>query len=142
MTIFGRLIAAIFLGLGFASSAAAQDGPVGIAISAAPEMGSGVCFADNLDKAFACAREKCAGESDFPEDCFRVRWCYPAGWSADLFVQNQEGFHSHDYMCGWTDREALEAAIAIMCDTERYPYLMECNAVQMWDPEGNEVALE
>lgn len=143
MTRAGSYFGAIMLGFGFVAGAAAQEGPVGIAIAAAPEMGSGVCFADNLDRAFACAKEECAAAvSGGAQDCYRVRWCYPAGWSADLFVQNQEGFHSHDYMCGWNDREALEAAIAIKCDKERYPYLMECDAVQMWDNFGEDVALE
>ena len=132
---------AFLFSMALLTGAAAQDGPVGIAIAAAPEMGSGVCFADNLDDAFACAREKCAAEvSENRQNCYRVAWCYPAGGSADLFIQNQDGFHSHDYMCGWNDREALEAAIAIKCDKERYPYLLECEAVQMWDREGNEVA--
>lgn len=115
---------------------------MGIAIAAAPEMGSGVCFADNLDRGFECAKDKCAADIGSPGDCYRVAWCYPAGWSADLFIQNQEGFHSHDYMCGWGDREALEAAIAVKCDRDRYPYLAECKAVQIWDNEGNEVAVE
>jgi hypothetical protein len=143
MTILGRFLPAAALAAAFATGTAAQDGPIGIAIAAAPEMGSGVCFADNLDRAFACAREKCAeAVSDYQQDCYRVAWCYPAGWSADLFIQNQDGFHSHDYMCGWNDREALEAAIAIKCDKERYPYLLECDAVQMWDHQGNEVAVD
>ena len=139
---FKPLVLALIFVCSIALAAPAQDGPIGIAIVEAPEMGGGVCFADNLDKAFACAREQCASETGTTEYCLRTRWCYPSGWSADLFVQNQEGFHSHDYLCGWNDRDALEAAIAIKCDRERYPYLMECTTVRMWDNEGNSVAIE
>lgn len=139
---FRHAILAFIFACSSALAAHAQDGPAGIAIVEAPEMGGGVCFADNLDKAFACAREQCKAEAGEAGDCYRVRWCYPSGWSADLFVQNQDGFHSHDYLCGWNDRGALEAAIAIKCDRERYPYLMECAAVRMWDNDGNAVELE
>ncbi|MBO6901949.1 MAG: hypothetical protein JJ864_11445 [Rhizobiaceae bacterium] len=132
----------VFASFAALAARAQEAGPIGIAIAEAPEMGGGVCFADNLDKAFACAREQCASEAGADAGCYRVRWCYPAGWSADLFVQNQDGFHFHDYLCGWTDREALEAAIALKCDRERYPYLMECMAVRMWDKDGNTVELE
>ncbi|MBO6725269.1 MAG: hypothetical protein JJ911_06370 [Rhizobiaceae bacterium] len=135
-------LALVFVISSALTALAQETGPIGIAITEAPEMGGGVCFADNMDKAFACAREQCASEAGADADCYRVRWCYPAGWSADLFVQNQDGFHSHDYVCGWTDRESLEAAIALKCDRERYPYLMECMAVRMWDNDGNAVELE
>ena len=40
-------------------SAAQADGPLGVAFVEAPEQSSGVCFADNADKGFACARQKC-----------------------------------------------------------------------------------
>ena len=133
---------AVLFSIAFLTAGWTQDGPVGIAIVEAPEQGGGVCFSGNLDRAFACAREQCASEAGYPEDCYRVRWCYPAGWSADLFIQNQDGFHFHDYLCGWTDREALEAAVAIKCDKERYPYLLECAAVRMWDNSGKEITLE
>jgi hypothetical protein len=47
------------------------------------------------------------------QDCLRVKWCYPAGWSADLFVQHKEGIHWHEYLCGWDSKEALMAAVAV-----------------------------
>lgn len=138
----GRSAAATVLAFAFAAAAPAQDGPVGIAIVEAPEQAGGVCFADNLDEGFACAREKCTGEAAYPEDCYRVRWCYPAGWSADIFIQNQEGFHFHDYLCGWQSREDLEAAIAVKCDRSTKDWLLGCQAVRMWDNFGEEIALE
>lgn len=142
MTTIARLALAIMLNLGFATAAVAQDGPVGIAIVEAPEQGGGVCFADNLDKGFECARDQCASEAGQSADCYRVRWCYPAGWSADVFIQNQEGFHFHDYLCGWQSREDLEAAIAVKCDRTTKDWLLECATVRMWDNQGEEIALE
>ena len=76
--------------------ASAQDGPIGIAFAEAPEQSSGVCTGQSTDKTLACAREKCVEGGAMAQDCLRVKWCYPAGWSADLFVQHQEGLHWHE----------------------------------------------
>jgi hypothetical protein len=129
---------------GLASPAATQDGPVGIAIVVAPEQSSGVCFAGNLDRAMDCARQQCAeeGEGVRPGDCLRVQWCYPAGWSADIFYQLQEGFHGHDYLCGWASRELLVEAVNLKCDRERQPHIAECTMVRMWDNEGQLISRE
>lgn len=122
----------------------AQEGPVGIAIVEAPERSSGICVADNLDTAMACARRECAEEADGvrPGDCLRVRWCYPAGWSADIFVQSKSGFHGHDYLCGWPSRDLLMKAVALKCDKDQRDYLLECQAVRIWDSEGNPAPLD
>jgi len=106
----------------------------GIAVSQAPEAGTGVCFGDSADAAMACARKKCMAESGLgPADCPRVLWCFPAGWSADIFMQHREGIHWHDYLCGWDSREKLQSAVALKCKND---FLIECSAVQIWSPQG------
>ena len=127
------------LALHAASPAIAQEGPIGIAFAEAPEQSSGVCTGQSTDKTLACAREKCVAGGAMAEDCLRVKWCYPAGWSADLFVQHQEGIHWHQYLCGWDSREALMAAVAVACDKSLRPYIIECSAVRFWDNNGREL---
>ena len=105
--------------------ATAQDGPKGIAFVEAPEQSGGVCFAGNLDRGFACAREKCVEGGAEARDCLRVAWCYPAGWSVDVFMQHREGPHWHEYLCGWTSRAAAEKAAAIKCDRDLNDYLKD-----------------
>lgn len=121
-----------------ASPASAQDGPIGIAFAEAPEQSSGVCTGQSTDKTLACARAKCVEGGAMEQDCLRVKWCYPAGWSADLFVQHREGPHWHEYLCGWDSKEALMAAVAVACDRERRDFLIECSAVRFWDDQGQE----
>lgn len=121
--------------------ATAQDGPKGIAFVEAPEQSGGVCFAGNPDRGFACAREKCVEGGAEARDCLRVAWCYPAGWSVDVFMQHREGPHWHEYLCGWTSRAAAEKAAAIKCDRDLNDYLIECATVRIWDPDGNEIPL-
>lgn len=107
----------------------------GLAVAQAPEAGLGVCFGPDKS-AIECAEQKCMDESGLGiEDCAANLWCYPAHWSGDVFVQHAEGLHWHDFECGWLSREKLEAAIALICDEE---YIIECEAVRIWDPEGNE----
>lgn len=112
----------------------------GIAVSQAPEAGTGVCFGDSADTAMACARKKCMAESGLgAADCPRVLWCFPAGWSADIFMQHREGFHWHDYLCGWDSREKLQSAVALKCKSD---FLIECSAVQIWSPDGKAQTVE
>ena len=117
---------------------------MGIAIVEAPEQSSGVCVAGNLDEGMECARRECAEGADgvLPGDCLRVRWCYPAGWSADIFVQNRDGFHGHDYLCGWPSQALLMEAVALRCDKDQRDYLLECQAVRIWNNEGKPVPLD
>lgn len=110
----------------------------GIAFSQAPEQAAGVCFGGNPNQALQCARDKCAAAGAAPRDCLRVKWCYPAGWSADLFLQHQEGPHWHEYLCGWDSREAVVKAAELACDKGRRSYLIECAVVRLWSPEGVE----
>lgn len=128
----------MFFGLLFAittPTANAQDGLKGVAFVEAIEQSSGMCFADNLDKAFACAKRQCSERADV-KDCLRVKWCYPAGWSADLFVQHKDGPHWHELLCGWSTREDLQSAIDVACKGSRQDQLIECDAVQIWDSDG------
>lgn len=113
----------------------------GIAIVEAPEQSGGICFADNLDRGFECARARCVEGGADISDCLRVAWCYPARWSADVFLQNSEGFHWHEYLCGWATREAVEAAARVKCEEQGEMTLVECEIVRMWD-EGEEIALD
>lgn len=113
------------------------EGPLGIAFAEAPEMGGGVCHSANADEGLACARAKCASDGAAPADCLRTAWCYPAGWSADLFMQHREGPHWHRPLCGWQSREDLEAAIRIACEGSAAAYLIECTPVAIWAPDGS-----
>lgn len=113
----------------------------GIAFAEAPEQSSGVCTGDNPIEALKCARDKCAEGGAEPSDCLRVKWCYPAGWSADIFLQHQEGPHWHEYLCGWDSKDAVIKAAEIACDRSRRAYLIECAAVRFWSPEGVESEL-
>jgi hypothetical protein len=113
-------------------------GPTGIAFVEAPEMSFGVCAADNPDKAFACARERCVKGGAPTNACARRAWCYPSGWSVDVFMQHKEGPHWHQYSCGWPSLEAAKKAAEVLCDRELAPYLMECTPVRFFNPSGVE----
>lgn len=134
-----RSICAVVITLMATSAGAAQDGPIGIAFAQAPEQSSGVCTGQSTDKTLACARAKCVDGGAMAQDCLRVKWCYPAGWSADLFVQHKEGLHWHEYLCGWDSKEAVMAAIDVACDRQRRDYIIECSAVRFWDNNGQEL---
>lgn len=136
------LSALLMVGPHATTPADAQDGPIGIAFAQAPEQSSGVCTGQNTDKALACAKAQCVQGGALAEDCLRVKWCYPAGWSADVFVQHQEGPHWHEYLCGWSSKEAMVAAVAVACDRSLRDYLIECSAVRYWDNEGRELEVE
>ena len=125
-----------------AAAACAQNGPVGIAFVEAPEQASAVCISDNADRAFECAREKCMESGAAASDCLRVKWCYPAGWSADIFMQHKEGLHWHTYLCGWQTESDLDAAIQIACEGSSAEYLMECSPVMKWDSGGKQIDLK
>ncbi|PLX35893.1 MAG: hypothetical protein C0606_17540 [Hyphomicrobiales bacterium] len=132
-------VVALFAGILALAMPAGAFAQEGIAIVVAPEMSAGVCRAGNPEAGFACAREKCAAEPGVEAgDCLRVRWCYPAGWAADIFMQHKEGLHWHDYLCGWSGAKQLRAAVKAACDNE---YLRECSVVQAWDADGKTVDL-
>jgi hypothetical protein len=119
-------------------TAVRADGPNGIAFVEAPERSGGYCVGKSPDQAFACAREKCAVDGVKPAECLRRAWCYPAGWTVDVFLQHKEGPHWHEYSCGWDSREAAVKAAGLKCDKALRPYLIDCTPVRFFDPDGNE----
>ena len=120
-------------------AAAQASGPTGIAFVYAPEMGSGVCTGNTPEKAFACAREKCIREGGIVQTCKRVAWCFPARWSVDLFLQQEDGLHWHEFTCGLDSRETAAKVAAAQCDRETRPYLRACTATRFFDPDGKPV---
>lgn len=111
----------------------------GIAIFQAPEAGGGICFGQDGEKTIACARQKCIEDTGLEsEDCIASAWCYPMGWTGDLFVQHKEGPHWHEFICGQIDKVSLQKAAAVKCNRD---YLIACNMVQMWSPEGKEIKI-
>ena len=117
-------------------SAQAQDGPQGIAFVQAPEQASGVATGPTPETAFARARAQCVAGGAASEDCLRTTWCFPAGWSVDIFAQHREGLHWHEVSCGLPSRRVAEVVAQALCDPTERPYLIECQLVQIYDPEG------
>lgn len=134
--VFKALSIILTLTIPLAGTAFAQE--IGIAVSQAPEAGTGVCFAEDAKSGFACAQAQCAEEGGYLEDCQPNLWCLPAAWSIDIFMQHQEGPHWHDFSCGWQTREQAEAAVEIKCAAD---WLIECAAVRIWTPDGEEIDL-
>ena len=124
------------------ASAARASGPTGIAFVHAPEMGSGVCMGGTPDKAFACARERCIREGGNAQACKRIAWCFPARWSVDVFLQNEDGVHWHEFTCGLDSRATAAKVAAVQCDRTSRPDLRECMVTRFFDPEGRQVAPE
>lgn len=109
---------------------------VGIAYVEAPERSSATCTAGNPDRAFACARERCAVRGVQAGECMRLAWCFPAGWSVLVFTQNRDGFHGHRFTCGLESRQMALKVAALQCDRTDKPYLAACGAAELFDPEG------
>ena len=127
---------------GLIASFPAFAGDKGIAFVQAVEQSTGMCFGSNPDKAFECARKKCTENGTSKSDCQRAKWCYPSGWSADIFIQHREGPHWHEYLCGWGSREDLIAAARILCEGSRKAYIIECSVVASWDNEGQPMKID
>ncbi|MEX1181112.1 MAG: hypothetical protein WEB63_09930 [Cucumibacter sp.] len=129
-----RFIVAVWLLLA-PSLSFAQEGLIAFAAAQAPEAGLGTCF--GLDaSAIECAEYECMEMSGLGiEDCHANIYCFPSYWVADIFMQHAEGPHWHQFICGWYDRAQLEAAIEIACMPD---YLIECTAVRIWNPDGEE----
>ena len=115
------------------ASAAAQ---VGIAYVEAPERSSATGTAGNPDRAFACARERCAVRGVKPAECMRLAWCCTAGWSVLVFTQHRDGFHGHLFTCGLESREMALKVAALQCDRAGQPQLQECAATELYEPDG------
>ena len=121
------------------STAAEAAGPTGIAFVYAPEMGSGVCTGGTPEKAFACAREKCIREGGNMPACKRIAWCFPARWSVDVFLQNADGFHWHEFSCGLDSRETAAKVAEVQCDRKTRPNLRESMVTRVFDPDGQQI---
>ena len=126
-----RVIAAV-LGLIAMPPFASADGT---AIVQAPEQSFGVCAGANAAEAFACAKKQCVAGGAMEADCLEMTYC-DYGWTVDVFMQAKEGNHWHEYHCGWKTRAEAEAAGKLACNPERMKELMECTAVQIYDPEA------
>lgn len=94
-----RILISFFIFISIGSATFAND--MAIAVYQAPEAGLGVCVGTNTIKTITCAQQKCVAESGLDvEDCIESLVCSPMGWTADIFMQHQEGNHWHDYVCG------------------------------------------
>lgn len=111
--------------------ATASDLGVGFVVS--PEQAYAHAFAPNPDDAFSMARSECRDQGG--EECLRVAWCYPAGWSGWLGVMLTEFHYSHP-MCGAQSRDGLIAMMRAFCETG--DYIQECYVGVIYDPDGNE----
>lgn len=130
-----RALAVPLAALAFAAGpAAAQDGPEGIAIAQAPEQGFFVCHGGNADATLACARRKCREAGADP--CYRVRWCFPAGWAGAMsYLANREVTQTA-FLCGAPSGEALVRMLASQCAS--IPGYSECRLAVAWSPTGEE----
>ena len=139
---YTRLIFAVSISCAFPTALLAQEANQAIAFVQAPEQSFGVCFGNNPDDAFACAVKQCTENGALEEDCIKMKYCSPAGWSADIFKQHKEGPHWHDYLCGWESEKDLDAAVNIVCEGSAKDYLIECSVVAKWGPDGTRTDLE
>lgn len=113
-----------------------EGGRQGIAYVQAPEMSSGVGFGPDAASAFAAAKQQCIEGGGTAEDCLEMSYCFPARFSVDVFLQQSDGPHWHEFYCGWDSKElALEAA-RVACDLQKRPYLIECAPVMLFDEDG------
>ncbi len=132
--LFASALLASVLGIAAPSDAARK----GIAFAQAPEQSVGFCTGINAVNTLNCARARCAAGGAPASQCLRQTWCYPGGWSADIFVQIAEGPHFHEFVCGMQTRAAAVAAVKVKCDIAIRPNQLECKAVRFFDEAGTE----
>jgi hypothetical protein len=107
----------------------AQDGPNGVAFVTEPEVAPFVAFGSDPMATIAHATGQCLSEGtgNAPEglspECFLIAWCYPAGHSMDIFVQTDEGFHSHQVHCGLQSPEEARRIAEVICDPADKPWI-------------------
>lgn len=133
-----RLFASALLASALGIAAPADAARKGIAFAQAPEQSVGFCTGINAVNTLNCARARCAAGGAPASQCLRQTWCYPGGWSADIFVQISEGPHFHEFVCGMATRVAAEAAVKVKCDITSRPNQLECKAVRFFDEAGTE----
>lgn len=138
-----RFVACLATLLLVGGAAFAQDNRGGIAFAYAPEQGAGHCVAGTPEKAMACARQKCVESGDaLPQDCARIAWCFPAGWSVSIGLQHKEGIHWAEVSCGWPSKEAAVKAGKLRCDVQDKAMIQNCHVGTVIDPNGKETVLE
>jgi hypothetical protein len=135
-------LTALVLAACLALPTTAVSEPLGIAFVEAPEQGSGVALAALPEEAFELATQACMETGALAEDCLAVAWCFPAGWSVDLFQQHREGPHWHVFHCGLPDRETALAVAATICKAGLDSHLIECAPVRLFDPEGTQIDID
>ena len=124
-----------------AAPLAAQEGS-GIAYVQAPEMGSGLCLGNSSDAAFKCARQKCVEGGGTAEACIDVAFCNPARISVDVFVQQKDGPHWHEFVCGLDSRATAMEVARVICDRARRTDLQECEITKIYDQNANEMKFD
>ena len=138
-----RRIAILFFSIAsIALPAQAADTRAGIAFAYAAEQGAGVCVGGSPENAMACARQKCTENGATVEDCARVAWCFPAGWSSGIGIMHKEGIHWSEFTCGWPSKAAALAAGKLRSDQQDKAMIQECNVGVVYDPTGKEIPVE
>jgi len=131
---FLRAAALLVVALLWPLAAAAQDDGTGVAITHVPDGGFWACHGDNADTTLACSRRKCR-EGD-GEPCYRVRWCFPAGWSGAMtYLENREVTRT-TFLCGAPNGTALVRMLAAQCAAMEGA--TECRLAVAWNPRGEE----
>lgn len=133
-----RLLACLIPFLLLAAPVAAQDERQGIAFAYAPEQGMGVCVGGSPEKTLACARTRCVESGAATEDCARVAWCFPSGWSAAIGVLHREGIHWSEFTCGWPSKDAAVAAGKLRCEHQNKEFITQCSVSVVYDEAGKE----
>lgn len=129
-------LAAAVIVLASWSVALGQSAGDGIGIAAAPEEGFYACTGDNADRVLACARQKCRAAVPAGTPCYRVRWCFPAGWSGAMtYLANRE-LTETTFTCGAPSEAAVTAKLSAHCAAD--PAATECRLAAIWNPAGDE----
>jgi len=127
-----RLVAA-FAAIVLSATAAAAEGPQGIAFAQAEE-GTSWCLGSDQRKAATCALDRCRKDSG-GQECHLTRWCFPAGWSGLMIAWLPE-FHSTLILCGLPSQAATGAAFESIC--RNAPEYSRCDFHLVIDPDGAE----
>ena len=131
-----RIVAVLALVAGTAGGALAQDAQ-GMAIAQAPDDNFQACHGPSADATLNCARSKCR-ENGGGDNCLRVRWCYPAGYSGAMSYLEDRALTRIAFLCGAPTEAALLGMLSAQCATNAAA--SECRLMVMWSPDGTEAA--
>lgn len=127
--------------LAWLAPAAAQMPPRGAAFAAVDQPGKAqqYCFGDTLDKARACALEKCrvANAGTVANPCQVTSACDRSGWSGYIAVRMKAGNFTMS-MCGVPSRVGLMVRLKDLCRSYRTRGLEACALETIWTPAGLE----